>query len=104
MMANRNKRRAMPMEVTDRIEQMILDLNEQGIDCSKIARRTNVDRKSVYAYRNGTTTPDAFWIMRFCNEYEISADWLLDTKYSKTHKYEQQRKVDLMWPKVNKPN
>lgn len=65
--------RYLPLEVQDRIEQVILDSN---MNCTEIAKRLNVDRKTIYHIKNGGTF-NVLLLLKLCKLLHVSADYLL---------------------------
>jgi transcriptional regulator with XRE-family HTH domain len=43
----------------------------------QLGRILHRDRKAIYSYLHGDTTPDALTLARLCIALNISADWLL---------------------------
>lgn len=52
-------------------------LAEQNINAIQLADRIGVERKTIYAWYNGTTAPDIYRFNKLCNIFGVSADWLL---------------------------
>ena len=48
-----------------------------GFGPTKLASLIGMERKVIYRYLNGDTTPDALTLARLCVALNISADWLL---------------------------
>lgn len=44
---------------------------------TKLASMIGKERKVIYSYLYGDTTPDALTLARLCVALDISADWLL---------------------------
>lgn len=67
-------RRGYPRGFADRLVQ-VMDLREQNT--SQLAKTIRVDRKTIYCYRCGETSPSATILARICENLRVSADWLL---------------------------
>ena len=48
-----------------------------GFGPTELARLIGMERKIIYCYMNGDTTPDVLTLARLCVALNISADWLL---------------------------
>ena len=51
--------------------------NRSGLMPTELARMIGKERKVIYCYLYGDTTPDALTLARLCIALNISADWLL---------------------------
>ncbi len=67
-------RRGYPRGFADRLVQ-VMDLRDKNT--SQLAKLTRVDRKTIYCYRQGDTSPSAVILARMCEILDVSADWLL---------------------------
>ena len=68
------KRTGFPMGFTERLTQVI---EEKQITTRQLCECTRKERKTIYAYKNGDTSPDAVTLARMCCLLGVSADWLL---------------------------
>ncbi len=68
------ERRGFPIGFADRLEQA-MDLRDRT--SSQLAKDVRVDRKTIYSYRGGDTSPSATVLARICENLHVSADWLL---------------------------
>lgn len=48
-----------------------------GFGATEIGKLIGRNRKAIYGYLHGDTTPDALTLARLCVALNISADWLL---------------------------
>lgn len=48
-----------------------------GLNAVKLGKKIGKDRRTVYGYLYGDSTPDALTLARLCVALDISADWLL---------------------------
>ena len=61
--------------IGQRIQQLITD---EGINQSEMGRRLGGVRPSIISYWiNGDREPRSATIIRICEEFDVSADWLL---------------------------
>ena len=51
--------------------------NAAGFNAVKLGKVVDKERKTIYGYLEGITTPDALTLARICVALNISADWLL---------------------------
>lgn len=65
-------------------DRLIDAMNRKGMSCAQLARRVYCDRKSIYAYIHGDTSPSATTLARMCHVLGVTADWLLFGKEEKT--------------------
>lgn len=61
-------------DLTNRLNQAC---EQSGLTNSQIGQRTGLTRGQVYSYRNGITTPNAFYLAKICLALGVSADWIL---------------------------
>ena len=75
-----------PRGFPDRLAKAIYD---SGISCVEICRRSGgrMERKSIYSWRFGDTTPNATQLMYLCTVVNVSADWLLGISDEKELKH-----------------
>lgn len=50
---------------------------EMGVNRDQFADYLGVSRNTITRYETDERKPDADFIIKFCVEYEVSADWLL---------------------------
>lgn len=55
-------------------------IDESGMTCTEIAKHLNVNRKTIYAYRNGDRVPDVFVLWRLCELFNVSISWMIEGK------------------------
>jgi transcriptional regulator with XRE-family HTH domain len=48
-----------------------------GFNAVELGKIIKKERKTIYSYLHGDTTPDALTLARLCAALDISADWLL---------------------------
>lgn len=58
----------------DRLDKLIYD---RGIDCTELAKRIGVDRRTIYRYRNGEATPNLVIFSRICTVLQTTPNYLL---------------------------
>ena len=75
-----------PRGFPERLAQAIYD---SGLNCCQICDRTGhkIERKSIYSWRSGDTTPNATHLMYLCTVLNVSADWLLGISDKKELKH-----------------
>ena len=75
-----------PRGFPERLAQAIYD---SGLNCCQICDRTGhkIERKSIYSWRSGDTTPNATHLMYLCTVLNVSADWLLGISNKKELKH-----------------
>ena len=66
---------------------------EMGVNRDQFADYLGVSRNTITRYETNERKPDADFIIKFCEEYEVSADWLL---LGKTEDDERELSVDEM--------
>lgn len=54
-----------------------------GLNAVELGKIIHRNRKAVYKYMDGDTTPDVLTLARLCVALNISADWLLFGKEDK---------------------
>ncbi len=57
---------------------------QKGMTQAALARELGVTRSGVNAWEMGITVPSTQYIVELSNLFNVSADYLLDIKYSKT--------------------
>lgn len=50
---------------------------ERGFKLKEVAERLNVTIRSISRYEDGTREPSVEMIVKFCNLYEVTSDYLL---------------------------
>lgn len=63
-----------PQLMNERLKEAI---NQSGLNCVEIGKRVGLERKSIYAYRDGDTYPNAMILAKLCVVLNVSADYLL---------------------------
>ena len=58
----------------NRLRDLREDRDLRQIDVSKA---TGIDQRTLSNYETGKTNPDSFAIIKFCDFYNVSADYLL---------------------------
>ena len=58
-------------------ERLTLAIEDAEVSTRQLCDCTRKDRKTIYAYKNGDTSPDALTLARMCCLLRVSADWLL---------------------------
>ena len=59
------------------IKRLNFAIRKRGYNISQLARKMDVDRKTVDKWAKGRTSPTTVHIARLCVVLGISADWLL---------------------------
>lgn len=50
---------------------------KSGLNCCQIAQMIGCERKTIYSYLNGSTSPDALKLAKLCVLFNVSADYML---------------------------
>lgn len=58
----------------ERLDDLIFKSN---LSCSEIGEKVGRERKSIYAYKNGTNVPDAVVLMRLCTVLNTTPNYLI---------------------------
>lgn len=58
-------------------ERLTLAIEAQGITTRQLCECTGKERKTIYAYKYGDSSPDAVTLARMCCLLQVSADYLL---------------------------
>ena len=58
-------------------ERLTEAIEARGITTRQLCECTRKERKTIYAYKNGDTSPDAVTLARMCCLLQVSADYLL---------------------------
>ena len=66
---------------------------EMELNRDQFAEYLGVSRNTIARYETDERKPDADFIIRFCEEYKVSADWLL---FGKSEDDERELSVDEM--------
>lgn len=66
---------------------------EMELNRDQFAEYLGVSRNTIARYETDERKPDADFIIKFCEEYEVSADWLL---FGKSEDDERELSVDEM--------
>ena len=61
----------------ERLDALII---ESGLNHSEIGNRVGRERKSISAYRNGTSVPDAVVLMKMCAVLNTTPNYLISGK------------------------
>lgn len=69
-----NKKKYQVPGMAKRIEECI---KNSGLNCVQIAKILGVERKIIYAYKNGEVSPNATILAGMCKLFNVSADWLI---------------------------
>ena len=65
-------------------ERLTLAIEDAEVSTRQLCDCTGKERKTIYAYKNGYTSPDALTLARMCCLLRVSADWLLFGKKKKS--------------------
>lgn len=68
------KRGGVPEGMPQRIKVLIA---ESGLDCKEIGRRIGINRKTIYAWKEGDTCMSALMLGRFASLMGVSTDYLV---------------------------
>lgn len=60
--------------IGDRLDKLI---KESGIAISTISEKTHINRKQINNHRQSLSVPYAKFIKKYCDFFNVSADWLL---------------------------
>lgn len=55
-----------------------------GTDATDFGTTVNRERKTIYRWRNGKGYPTVTALIRICEKYGVSADWLLGIESGET--------------------
>lgn len=69
------KRHEYPSPVTAERIQKVFDDN--NLTDTEVAKDFEVQRKTIWAYRNCVYSPSVSFIRGFCAKYNVTADWIL---------------------------
>ena len=58
-------------------DRLIMAMEIRDISKRKLAKITRCDRRSIYSYCYGDTSPSTATFARICIALKVSADWLL---------------------------
>lgn len=58
-------------------ERLVSAIDDAGVTTRQLCECTRKERKTIYAYKNGDSSPDAVTLARMCCLLQVSADWLL---------------------------
>lgn len=71
-------------------EKIDMCIAASELSCEELGKIFGCRRNTLYAYKNGDTAPNATILMRMCEYFNVSADWMLGLK--ETHKLHENRK------------
>lgn len=74
-------------------ERINMLINASGKTCSELSKAWGISRSAIFAYKGGDTAPNATVLMRICEYFNVSADWLLGL--SRDYKLHKNRKCVL---------
>lgn len=57
--------------------RLTLLMQERHISCEKLGNKLYISGGSISAYRVGKTEPSLTTIVKLCEMFDVSADWLL---------------------------
>lgn len=60
--------------MNERLKQLRI---ERGLKLKEVAEKLNVTIRTISRYEDGTREPSVELIVKFCELYEVSADYLL---------------------------
>lgn len=49
----------------------------QNVNGIQLAQKIGYDRKAIYAWTNGVSTPNVVVLNQLCSIFHVSADWLI---------------------------
>lgn len=58
----------------DRLDRLI---TESGVTISEMSAKTHINRKQINLHRQSLSVPYAKFIKKYCDFFNVSADWLL---------------------------
>lgn len=64
-------------------EKLIQLRKQKGYSQESLAEKLDVSRQAISRWENGETTPDMSVLIKLCEEYSISADYLIRDDYEK---------------------
>lgn len=60
--------------IGDRLDKLIKD---SGVTISALSKKTNISRKQINNHRHSLSVPYIKFIKKYCNFFNVSADYLL---------------------------
>jgi len=64
-------------------EKLIQLRKQKGYSQESLAEKLDVSRQAISRWENGETTPDMSVLIKLCEVYSISADYLIRDDYEK---------------------